>query len=163
MNTNGTKIYSYGELIDMLKDEQNMQEALDTISMFPEYVKNNIIQKIGDEKASVIRRMQAIEKYERDNPYKDLDFESDRIEVNEFIAYIDDEDTCKTDGNTYKKMQVVIRHHKGKRYSMMLKCCAKCKKVLIDSSQEYEIMNMLEKSEINYTLIGDGIHEKRFS
>ncbi len=163
MSINGTKIYSYGDLIDILKDEQETQEALDIISMFPEYVKNNIIQKIGDEKASVIRRLQVIDECERENPYKELDFQSDRIEVNELIAYIDDEDTCKTDGSAYKKIQVVICHHKGKRYGMMLRCCEKCKKVLIESSQEYETMERLEKSEINYILIGEEIHEKRFS
>ena len=64
---NGTKIYSYGELIDMLKGEQETQEALEIISVFPEYVKNNIIQKIGDEKASVIRRLQVIDECEREN------------------------------------------------------------------------------------------------
>ncbi len=94
------------------------------------------------------------------NPYEELDFNLKRIVVNKVVLHIDDGDKCLIDSSKYINKQVVVLYGEGRRYSLMLKCCPSCKKLIIGSENVPDIQENFEEHGIEYLLIGESSNEE---
>ncbi len=105
------------------------------------------------------KKKELLEDYKNNNPYKQKSFNKERITVEKLFAFIDGGDTCKYDGAKYKEKQIVAKYENGKSYGMILKCCTKCKRIIIEPEKINGIESNLEKFNIEHIFIGESEKE----
>ncbi len=159
----GTQIYSFQDIINIVLDDNQAEAALDLLNSVPEYVRNKIIDVIGNPNrmqelellANMQKEKREFQELASQNIYKDEDFTKDRLDLDMIIINIDNNSNCSDDGHKYVNKQVVAHYAGGKRYSMILKCCPVCKKLVIESEKAENIKSNMEKFNIKHLFIGE--------
>ena len=142
-----TFVQEEGVIDDSLdKDFEPIEEAIDE-QLFSGDFEPEFLEEEEDDDTET-----SIDNEESDNYYENYDFK-DRIATNTLIAYISSNTKCKKHDTELKPIQVVLEYDEGRKYSINLNCCSKCKKLFISKNDSEEIKDFLERKNIDYRFL----------